>query len=286
MSTDNPGAWKRALPVTAMAALLVAIAPTVDGAPPLPFDPPDPTLICKGMNGKIGRSQALRDLAADFAAGVHLAQASKSDVEDELDLFEKLGLMEGHLMIGKALLDAKMQRDAEPHFGHPVSEIYDYIKPVFAARKVAEFERDLHDLEARAKSAPQAPETTAAYDAVLAKIDGLRRTIPASLSSSPGFVVRGIALMMEASADDLAESFDKGKIANTVEYHDAMGFARYADKVLAANRALLGDKAGKIGTEIQFAMSAFPALIPPAQAPHTPADLTAAAGRVKDLANN
>lgn len=286
MSMLDLDAWRlRVLSLSVVATMTVAVAPSVDGAPPLPFDPRDPALICKGTNGKIGRSQALRDLAADFAANVHLAQAAKaSDVEDELDLFEKLGLMEGHLMIGKALLDAKMQRDAEPHFGHPISEIYDYIKPVFAERKYPEFDSDLRDLEARAKSAPQAPETTAAYDAVLAKIDGLRRTIPANLSSSPGFVVRGIALMMEASADDLAESFEKGKIANTVEYHDAMGFARYADKVLAANRALLGDKAGKINTEIQFAMSAFPALTPPAQAPHTPADLTAAAGRVKELA--
>ncbi|TXL73479.1 hypothetical protein FHP25_21360 [Vineibacter terrae] len=289
MSIANPGVgaglgWKRALPLAAAALVLVATAQAAGGAPPAPFDPKDPALLCRGFDGKIGRSAALRALAAGFAADVHLAQAGKVDVEDELDLFEKLGLMEGHLMIGKALLDAKMQSDALPHFGHPISEIYDYIKPLFLARNYPQFDRELRDLEARAKSAPGAPATEAAYADVLAKIDGLRRTIPASLINSRGFVIRGIALMMEASADDLGESFEKGRIANKVEYHDAMGFAQYADRVLTANRALLGDAAGKIAGELRFALSAFPSLAPPAKPPHAPADLKTAAERVKELA--
>jgi hypothetical protein len=261
------------------------------GLPPgTPFDPRDPALLCRGMAGGIGRSPALRGVAAELARNVQLAQATtapaaKVDIEDELDLFEKLGLMEGHLMIGKALLDAHMVRDALPHFGHPVAEIYDYLKPVFQARHYPEFEADLRDLDARAKSAPDAPETAKAYTAVLAKIDGLRRTIPASLMKSPAFVVQGIALMMQASADDLAEAIEKGKIANSVEYHDGMGFARYAATVLEANRTLLGGLSGKITGELQLASSAFPSLTPPAGTPpRNPADLTAAAGRVKDLA--
>lgn len=250
-----------------------------------PFDPRDPALICRGTGGTIGRSPALRGMAAELAHSVQLAQADKVDMEDELDLFEKLGLMQGHLIIGKALLDAHMLKDALPHFGHPVSEIYDYLKPVFKARNYPEFEADLRDLEARAKSAPDAASTAKAYDDVIAKIDGLRRTIPSSLSTSSAFVIRGIALMLEATADDLAESIEKGKISNSVEYHDAMGFARYAEVVLAANRAMLGDAAAKISTELQVASSAFPSLTPPAgNPPRTPADVTAAAGRVKELA--
>ena len=274
--------WTLSAVVTAVALLTATHA--AGGPPPVPLDPRDPALLCRGLNGKVGRSAILRDLAAGLAGEVQLAQATKVDIEDELDLFEKLGLMEGHLMIGKALLEARMVNDALPHFGHPVSEIYDYLKPVFKARSHPGFDADLRDLEARAKAAPDAPATATAYDAVLAKIDGLRRTIPASLSGTPGFVVRGIALMMEASADDLAEAIDKGRVANSVEYHDAMGFARYAEKVLAANRSLLGDKAGGITTELQFTLSAFPSLKPSSQPPHSPADLTAAAGRVKERA--
>lgn len=256
------------------------------GLPPdAPFDPRDPALVCRGMSGGVGRSPALRSMAADLAHNVQLAQAGKVNVEDELDLFEKLGLMEGHLMIGKALLDARMMADGLPHFGHPVSEIYDYLKPVFKERNYPEFEAELRDLEARARSAPDAAATAKAYDDVIAKIGGLRRTIPTSLGTSSAFVVQGIALMVQASADDLAESIEKGRIANSVEYHDGMGFARYAATVLDANRAMLGGAAGKIGGELQLAASAFPSLKPPEGAPpRTPADLTAAAGRVKELA--
>src|SRR5262245_42997707 len=288
MEAAMPKTWERWRPrravSAAVAAVVVLTAAQAGGSPPVPFDPRDPALVCRGLDGKAGRSATLRELAAGLAADVQLAQAAKVDLEDELDLFEKLGLMEGHLMIGKALLEARMVSDALPHFGHPVSEIYDYLKPIFKARNHPEFEADLRDLETRAKNAPDAPATATAYDAVLAKIDGLRRTIPVSLSSSQAFVVRGIALMMEASADDLAESIEKGRVANSVEYHDAMGFARYADKVLAANHSLLGDKAAAIATEIKYTLSAFPALKPPGQPPHNPADLTAAAGRVKELA--
>lgn len=289
MATKERSFWQVWALTASLAGGLVAAASQAAGSPPgaLPFDPRDPALICKGFGGKVGRSTSLRALAAGFdAAAVHLADATTGtvDVEDNLDLFEKLGLMEGHLMIGKALLDAKMQRDALPHFGHPVRELYDYLKPVFKARKHPEFERELLDLEARAKSAPNDPATTAAYDNVLAKIDGLRRTIPDSLTGSASFMIRGIALMMEAAGGDLGESLDKGRITNTVEYHDAMGFARYADKMLAANGALLAANAGRIATEMKVTLAAFPSLQPPPRPTRSVSDLMAAADHVKSLA--
>jgi hypothetical protein len=290
MATKDRISW-RALALTAgVGAGLLAAATQASGSPPgdLPFDPRDPALVCKGMNGKVGRSESLRTLAADFVdySHVQLADATtgKVDVEDNLDLFEKLGLMEGHLMIGKALLEARMQRDALPHFGHPVRELYDYLKPVFRARNHPEFERELLDLEARAKGAPGDPATTTAYNNVLTRIDGLRRTIPGDLSGSPQFVIKGIALMMEAAGGDLGESLDKGRITNTVEYHDAMGFARYADKVLAANSTLLAGNAGRIATELKVTLAAFPSLAPPQRPTRSVSDLMAASGRVKDLA--
>jgi hypothetical protein len=290
MATKDRISW-RALALTAgVGAGLLAAATQASGSPPgdLPFDPRDPALVCKGMNGKVGRSESLRTLAADFVDHSHVqladATTGKVDVEDNLDLFEKLGLMEGHLMIGKALLEARMQRDALPHFGHPVRELYDYLKPVFRARNHPEFERELLDLEARAKGAPGDPATTTAYNNVLTRIDGLRRTIPGDLSGSPQFVIKGIALMMEAAGGDLGESLDKGRITNTVEYHDAMGFARYADKVLAANSTLLAGNAGRIATELKVTLAAFPSLAPPQRPTRSVSDLMAASGRVKDLA--
>jgi hypothetical protein len=155
---------------------LTALMPA-QASGPIPADPAvsafladlaRPELYCRGVVGGVTRSARLIAMAGEIASDRPLLLADAAtgsiDVEDNLDLFEKLGLMEGHLMIGKALLDADMQSDALPHFGHPVRELYDYLKPVFAVRKSPEFERELSDLEQRARPrprmAPPPPPTT------------------------------------------------------------------------------------------------------------------------------
>ena len=45
-------------------------------------------------------------------------------VAKDADYMVKLGLMKGHLFVAKELLDLKKPKDAEPHIGHPVEEIY------------------------------------------------------------------------------------------------------------------------------------------------------------------
>jgi hypothetical protein len=275
---------------------LTALMPA-QASGPIPADPAvvaflsdlaRPELYCRGVVGGVTRSARLIAMAGEIASDRPLLLADAAtgsiDVEDNLDLFEKLGLMEGHLMIGKALLDADMQSDALPHFGHPVRELYDYLKPVFAVRKSPEFERELSDLEQRAKTAPKDGATAAAYNDVIAKVNGLRQTIPAELFKSQAFMIRAIALMMQDAADDLGESLDKGRIANTVEYHDAMGFARYADSVIRANTAVLGTKSAAIAKEVTITLAAFPSLKPPARPTRSVANLEGAAERVKALA--
>lgn len=243
------------------------------------------TLICGAETARLARGPrlALADVGRGSFTQLADATSGQVDIEDNLDLFEKLGLMEGHLLIGKALLDAKMQSDAMPHFGHPVRELYDYLKPAFAARNHPEFERELIDLEQRAKNAPGTPGTNVAYDGVIAKIDGLRRTIPPQLLSAQDFMLRAIALLIEDAADDLGESLDKGRITNTVEYHDAMGFARYVDSVVRGAGAVLGGQTQAVQKEIAMALAAFPSLQPPSRPARSVADVRGAGERVKAL---
>jgi hypothetical protein len=244
-------------------------------------------LICKGMNGRVGRSSELLVLARAIERDILIADSKaggKVDVEDNLDLFEKLGLLEGHLMIGKALLDAKMQRDALPHFGHPVRELYDYIKPVFKSRNVPEFETELADLERRAKTQPNDPATTTAYNDVLRKIAVLRATIPSSLMDAHSFVVRAISLMMHNASSDLGESLERGRIVNTVEYHDAMGFAYYTSGFIRTKAAVLGADAERVAGEMRLVLSAFPALRPPERPTRSVGELESASHRVGAMA--
>ncbi len=260
----------------AVAATSASQAAAAEAAPPS---------ICRSSDSKLNRL-AVRTALLDRLAWREVADATTGavDVEDNLDLFEKLGLLEGHLLIGKALLDAKMQEAALPHFGHPVRELYDYLKPIFAERKHPEFEADLHDLESRAKTEPNAPSTAAAFNAVLVKVDALRNTIPASLMGSPDFITTGIGMMVEAAAGDLGESLDKGKIVNILEYHDAMGFARYADNAVKKYGSVLGKRSPAIAKETAFTLTAFPALAAPAKPTHSVASVRSAADRVKAMA--
>jgi hypothetical protein len=239
--------------------------------------------ICRGANGRLGRSPDLLVLARAIAHDDVLLAENK-DIEDNLDIFEKLGLLEGHLIVGMALMDAKMPKDALPHFGHPVKEIYEYLEPVLKARNVPDFKADLIALEAKAKATPPDPKLAEAYAGVVRKVEALRATIPPTMLSSQAFMVQAIALMMKASADDLGESIEKGVIANAVEYHDALGFARYTAALAQAKKAVLGATAPKIDTELKLVQSAFPSLKPPQKPVRTVADLEKASDRVKALA--
>jgi hypothetical protein len=260
-----------------------AVSPATDLTGPLP--------ICKGAGGKLGVDGRIVQMAFQVASlddpvmPMELADSAVGgiDTADNLDLFEKLGLMEGHLMIGKALLDVHMQDHAIVHFGHPVRELYDYLKPAFAERKYPEFEADLKDLERRAKQAPNDVATTAAYNAVIGKIDGLRRTIPTALMGSPDFLISGIALMVDDAAGDLGESLSKGRVTNIAEYHDAMGFARYSDQAVSLYAKIIGPRADALKRETQFALTAFPSLGPPSRPTHSVSEVRAAAERIRAM---
>jgi hypothetical protein len=275
------------LATAAAAALIVAVPASVPQAAPIDeaVANASPPAICRSSDSKLNRL-TVRSAMVEYWASHQLADSTTGsvDVEDNLDLFEKLGLMEGHLLIGKALLDAKMHDAAMPHFGHPITELYDYLKPVFAERHYPEFEADLKALEKHAKDEPGAPITTTSFNDVLKKIDGLRKTTPDELMKSPDFLTLGIALMVDAAAGDLGESLGKGKIVNTVEYHDAMGFARYADNAVKKYHDVLGKRSAAIAKETTFTLSAFPALAAPDRPSRSVATVRSAADRVRAIA--
>jgi hypothetical protein len=278
----------------ALAGGTAAAGPLLAKRAPMPADA-DPAValadsLCAGEARRLGRGATLQ--LASSGNDVQLAQAKAVlDPADDADLFEKLGLMEGHLLIGKALADAGMMGDALPHFGHPIEEIYDYIKPAFAARGVPEFALELKDLEAQMKRTASAEATAAkddlasnAYVLALVRIDALRRSIPEATRTRPAFVLRMVGQMIDNAGDDLAESIERGRIRNRVEYHDAVGFARYAQALLKENAERLGKPGEEAEREIRKVMPAFAALKPPDRPSVSLATVQQAAARVKALA--
>src|ERR1700758_1406740 len=73
---------------------------------------------------------------------VHAADTKQSE-SDDTDFLFRLGMMEGHLIIGHELLQANQIALAVPHFGHPVRELYDDVGPYLDQHHFPAFDKQL-----------------------------------------------------------------------------------------------------------------------------------------------
>lgn len=153
----------------------------------------------------------------------------------DADFALRLGLLEGHLMVGRQLLEANHKDDALPHFGHPVHELYGDMRPVIAARHLPQFDRDLIAAEAEAASQGNTPAFQTLLRSALDKAAQARASIPHDEWSSDAFTLRLVADIAGAATEEYRNAIVGGKIGSLVEYEDARGFILYADSVLAAH---------------------------------------------------
>ncbi|HYZ33482.1 MAG TPA: hypothetical protein VE684_14525 [Crenalkalicoccus sp.] len=207
----------------------------------------------------------------------------------EADFLEKLGLLEGHLIIGHRLLDAGQSRLAVPHFGHPIRELYTWLEPRLARRRTPGFEAELQAMEAWAEAGNKGTGGAfeVAWKALGPKLRGARDTTPAGLRASPRFMLGHLSMMIYDVASDYGESIERGRIVNIVEYHDSMGFLLYAAATAAEHRE------GSGAAEMQEAAAviedlrrlAYPELLPPGRPPTSVSHVRARSDRLQAIAD-
>ncbi len=217
---------RRAAAMTA-AALLLA---TPTGAAP-GMTPALPNAICHAKPPRVVHAWARRITLSDTGV-VTIATPAAISAEDHAELLFKLGLLEGHLMVGRELIEANQPRLALPHFGHPVRELYDDIQSELKRRGVAAFDTDLIALEALVAGKPRDPGTMAKYDGVIRTITAVRATVPAGLLDSERFMLGVLGEIATIAAEDYSESIEGGRIEKPVEYHDSRGYLAYASQEL------------------------------------------------------
>lgn len=179
----------------------------------------------------------MRRLASLLALTAALvATPARAAPPDPVDFLFRIGMMEGHLMIGRELLDANQPSLALPHYGHPVRELYDDIAPWLEANHVARFDTALVRLEAAAATAPAAPATRALHDEVIAALHAARATAPAALRESIPAMIRICADTVDAAAGEYGQAVNRGRIDSPVEYHDSRGYLAYVETQLTAMR--------------------------------------------------
>jgi hypothetical protein len=151
---------------------------------------------------------------------------------DDTDFLFRMGMLEGHLMIGGELLDAGQVPMALPHFGHPVRELYDDIADYIAAKKIRPFETDLIRLEAAIAGAPRDPATKQMFAGVIATLHRAREAAPPALRDSIPEMIRICADTLDAASGEYGEAIDRGRIASIVEYHDSRGYLAFVAQEL------------------------------------------------------
>jgi hypothetical protein len=190
-------------------------------------------------------------------------------VEKDADYMVKLGLMKGHLFVAKELLDLKKPKDAEPHIGHPVEEIYTDVADQLTERKIKEFKTTLIALEDMVKAgAKDMPKVTTNLKESQQSIDLAIAALPQAQRQTPTFVLQVINGLLDTANSEYGAAITDGKIKAAIEYQDSRGFVAYANMLyqgIAANMAKDHPDAHKIIVEnMKQLTTAWPAAMPPA----------------------
>ena len=196
-------------------------------------------------------------------------------VAKDTDYMVKLGLMKGHLYVAKELLDLKKPKDAEPHIGHPVEEIYTDVADQLTERKVKEFKTTLITLDDLVKAgAKDNNKVTTNFKESMVSIDSAIAALPEAQRKSPNFVLRVINGLLDTANSEYGASIADGKFKAAIEYQDSRGFITYADQLYQGiSPAMAKDHPDihKVVTEsIKQLKTAWPAPMPPAAPVKTP----------------
>ena len=152
----------------------------------------------------------------------------------DVDYLIKLGLMKGHLLVAKELLDKGKPKQAEPHIGHPVEEIYLDVEEQLQDRKVPEFKTTLIDLQALVKSKPNDPKIATQFQASMTAVDNAIGKLPETQLKSPEFILKAINGLLDSANSEYQAAISNGKITAAIEYQDSRGFVTYADNLYSS----------------------------------------------------
>lgn len=188
----------------------------------------------------------------------------------DVDYMSKLGLMKGHLLVAKELLDAQLPKQAEPHIGHPVEEIYVDVEDQLNERKVPEFKKTLISLQDLVKSNSKDAKVATNFEQSMQSVDQAIQVLPEQQRQSPQFVLQVINELLDAANSEYGAAIANGKISAVIEYQDSRGFVNYADTLLSQ----ISDPLKKSNPEAQKAiadsMTQLKTAWPSAQAPTKP----------------
>jgi Helix-hairpin-helix motif len=195
-------------------------------------------------------------------------------VAKDVDYMVKLGLMKGHLYVAKELLDQNQPKQAEPHIGHPVEEIYVDLEEQLNERKVKEFKTTLSSLQDLVKSTPKDAKVKADYTGSIQGIDAALAALPAEQRSKPAFVLEVINGLLDTANSEYGAAVADGKIGAIIEYQDSRGFVIYANELYKGIASQMAKENPEVDKAITTTLAELTKNWPTAIAPAKPVKTT------------
>lgn len=196
----------------------------------------------------------------------------------DVDYMTKLGLMKGHLIVAKELLDQNQPKAAEPHIGHPVEEIYADVEEQLNERKVKEFKTTLISLQDLVKSNGKADSIKTNFTNSMQAVDGAIAVLPQPERSKNAFNLQVINGLLDSANSEYGAAVADGKISAAIEYQDSRGFVVYANELYKTIASNMAKENPEVHKNIQVSMAeltkVWPAAIPPATPVKAPLDVT------------
>jgi Helix-hairpin-helix motif len=196
----------------------------------------------------------------------------------DIDYMTKLGLMKGHLLVAKELLDQNQPKQAQPHIGHPVEEIYIDVEEQLEERKVKEFKSNLVSLTDLVKSNPKDVKIKTNFTTSVEAVDNAIAALPTQERSQPEFVLQVINGLLDAANSEYGAAVANGKITAPIEYQDSRGFVVYSQELYQSISSQMTQEHPEshkaIDTAFMELVKVWPTAMPPVQAVNTPEDVT------------
>lgn len=197
----------------------------------------------------------------------------------DVDYMTKLGLMKGHLMVAKELLDLQKPKQADPHIGHPVEEIYADVEDQLQERKIPEFKTPLIALQDLVKAgAKDASKVDAEFKTSMQAVDGAIAALPETQRQDPKFVLQVINGLLDTANSEYGAAIANNKITQAIEYQDSRGFVAYAGQLYQGISATVAKNSPAVHQTITTTLAdltkTWPAPLPPAAPVKTTAEVS------------
>jgi hypothetical protein len=206
------------------------------------------------------------------------------NTDADVSYMVSLGLMKGHMIVAKELMDQGKPKEAEPHIGHPVEELYGDIEAELPKRNVKDFKGTLNELHDLVKSKPKDAKVVKLYDQAIQNIDGAILALPTQKRESPSFVLQVINNILTTASEEYTAAIANNKFVELVEYQDSRGFVLYSTKLYQSVSKQLDKQKPEASKAVQDQLKAlakaWPAVNPPKAPILTPDDVSGLVGKV------